>query len=45
MEELIGIDKEGHVRVWLNADASKNYPYGFDDDSYQSTDGEKNMVK
>lgn len=24
MEEHIGIDQQGHVRVWLNADVSKN---------------------
>lgn len=36
MEEHIGIDKEGHVRVWLNADVSKNYPSGYDEDSQQN---------
>lgn len=38
MEEHVGIDKEGHVKVWLNADLSKNYPYTFEDEAHQSKD-------
>lgn len=25
---MIGIDKEGRIKVWLNSDFSKNYLYG-----------------
>lgn len=27
-EDLVCIDKEGTVRVWMNSDLSKNYPEG-----------------
>jgi len=33
IEEHIGIDREGHVRVWLNADFSRNHPFGYDETS------------
>lgn len=29
MEEHIGVDKLGRIKVWLNADLSKNYPFCF----------------
>ena len=44
MEEHVCIDRAGHVRVWMNADLSKNYPEGFEEDSAQSKDSELIMV-
>lgn len=44
MEDHICIDREGHVRVWMNADLSKNYPEGYEEDSQQSKDSERIMV-
>ena len=31
-EDLVCIDKEGTVRVWMNSDLSKNYPEGIEKD-------------
>lgn len=44
MEEQVCIDKEGHIKVWLNADLSKNYPDSYDDETHLSRDYEKIMV-
>jgi hypothetical protein len=44
MEEHIGICKLGSVKVWLNADLSKNYPFSFDEDTHQNKDYERIMV-
>ena len=44
MEEHVCIDREGHVRVWMNADLSKNYPEGYEEDSAHSRDSERIMV-
>jgi hypothetical protein len=27
-EDMVGIDREGRVKVWLNSNYSKNYLYG-----------------
>lgn len=43
-EDLVCIDKEGTVRVWMNSDLSKNYPEGIEKDGEGSKDGERLMV-
>ena len=42
--DLVCIDKEGKVRVWMNCDLSKNYPEGYEKDGQGSRDSERLMV-
>ena len=45
MEEHVCIDREGHIRVWMNADLSKNYPEGYEEDGSYSRDKERVMTR
>lgn len=43
-EDLVCIDKEGKLRVWMNSDLSKNYPQCLVKEN-ESLDSEREMVE